>query len=67
MFLCPRSSWLTALLLKAHGFVLHKQAFRDALHALWLDPKEIAIKMCLWVLIHSGASTLLREGWIPVH
>ena len=25
------SSWLTTLLLKTHGFTLHKQAFRDAL------------------------------------
>ena len=39
------SSWLTALPLKAHGFVLHKQAFRDALALRYgWTPKKLPSK-----------------------
>ena len=60
------SSWVTALLLKAHGFVLHKQAFRDALalHYGW-TPKKFPLKCACGSLFTVDHALSCAKGGYP--
>ncbi len=44
------SSWITALPITEHGFMLHKGAFRDAfrLRYGWLITRTYTFSLCLW-------------------
>ena len=43
------SNWLNALSLKAQGYALDKQSFRDAIFTRYRDTFEtFAISLCLW-------------------
>ena len=58
-------SWLTALLLKEHGFSLHKAAFQDALALQYRWPPSNISSMCDCGKILCGTCTLMCQRKFP--